>query len=194
MISLRMLRRAALALSMPIVLLRAQNAPGHQGIHVALGGGVGALTPLCDCESLRRESGSTFMLRIGGAVRSNAVVSGEVNGWVKSQSGARMTSNWLNLVVQLYPRAAGGFYMKGGVGVAQVRIKFGGNPPPILKSVDPGAIVGVGYDVPMTKSVSISPYVDYLYAHASEATYNGTSFHKQMGATLVQYGVALSWR
>lgn len=109
------------------------------------------------------------VLRIGGTPNSSVRIGGELFGWWSSyydadlQENATETFTAALLSVQLYPAPRGGFYLKGGLGVGR-----SGTSYEIEQSIGQNAFVwsvGAGYDIPLSRSISIAPTVD-LYQGA----------------------------
>jgi hypothetical protein len=123
----------------------------------------------CDGERTRAPSG---YLRIGRAVATGLVLSGEVDVWSKSENwvlvsnaglettgSSRFTIATLNAVAQWYPVPAHGLFVDGGVGVGRYQVSS--------KSRDVGGFstysyalgyqAGVGYDIPVGSRIAVTP-------------------------------------
>ena len=107
--------------------LRAQ-APARDGFFIGFGVGGGSIGFEGDEE---REVGGTGYFKIGGALSDKILLGAEGAAWAKEmgEQGVRgtVTSSKLSVVVYLYPDPAGGFFLKGGPGLAvlSVEAKFG---------------------------------------------------------------------
>jgi hypothetical protein len=169
---------------------------GHSGFHAAVGLGYGSASVTCDGCDNSRESSVAVLLRFGGAVKPGVVLSGEINGWSKELNGATTTFSWLNFVAQFYPQSTEGFYVKAGVGFGGLRATgfASGLGSLKLETTNFGLIAGVGYDVPLTRSFSLTPYADFLFAAAADEKLNGGSTGVSLGANLIHVGLAASWR
>ncbi len=118
-------------------------------------------------------SSPAAVLRIGGTPSSSVRVGGELFGWwnrvydTQAQSDATETFTAALVDVQLYPSPRAGFYVKGGVGLARSGESFGyGADGPSENGF--GWSVGAGYDIPLSRSVSISPTADFYQGSFAE--------------------------
>ena len=188
---------SVLCLTAPIGA-QAPASSGHSGVHAAIGAGYGSIAFTCDVCGDTRESSVALMLRLGGAVRPDLVLSGEVTGWSNGFSFGTESVTWINLVAQYYPERTGGFFLKGGVGVAAISSNTIPNGAGYLqfdtKSV--GGVIGIGFDARLSKSFSLTPYIDLLYATPAhgDANVNGGRSGTTLGANMVQLGLAASYR
>ena len=169
----------------------------QSGFHAAVGVGSGSLNVLCTGCPRDRSSSTSYMLRFGGAVSATVVLSGELNGWTKQNAaGGTSTISWLNLVAQFYSQPSGILYFKVGVGVASVDatgdIPGYGNEE--FRITGLGAVAGVGLDLHVSRGFSLSPYVDFLYAVPTSVSVNGVNTGFNVGADLLHFGLAASWR
>jgi len=183
--------RAALLLPLATIAAQTTNSEGHKGFHAAVGLGYGSAVATCNGCSSDRETNPAIMLRFGGAVNPGLVLSGEINGWSKEKNGATTTISWVNFVAQLYPTPTSGFYWKGGVGYAAATETVAGAK---AEAMGFGVVGGIGYDIAMGRSFSLTPYIDLLWMSKADAKFNGTSSGFDVGANLVHIGLSASWR
>jgi len=110
-------------------------------------------------------SSPAAVLRIGGTPNQSVRVGGELFGWWNSAYDASLQENTTEtftaalLDVQLYPARQSGFYVKGGVGIGRSGTSF-----EIEQSIGKNAFVysvGAGYDIPLSRNVSIAPTIDF---------------------------------
>jgi opacity protein-like surface antigen len=110
-------------------------------------------------------SSPAAVLRIGGTPNSSIRLGGELFGWWNSfydtdlEENSTETFTAALLSVQLYPAPRGGFYVKGGIGLGR-----SGTSYEIEESIGKNAFVwsvGAGYDIPLSRSVSIAPTIDF---------------------------------
>jgi hypothetical protein len=169
---------------------------GHSGFHAAFGVGSGSLALVCDGCSTDRTGSVSFFLMFGGAIRPSWVLSGELEAWSKQDNGGTGSVSWLNVVAQWYPHPTGAFYLKFGAGLAvlDATLTIPGYQGESLRVTSPGALVGVGADIHMSRGFSLSPYLNILYAVPEDVSVNGTSSGVNVGATLVHIGLAAAWR
>src|SRR5262249_31592344 len=82
----------------------------------------------------------------------------ESDAWVKNQDQVTVTLGTAVAAVRYYPSVTGGFFLKGGVGLAEWSASAGGN----RESHDGfGLLAGVGVDLPVGRKVSLTPTVSY---------------------------------
>jgi len=132
---------------------QAQNAQTRDGFWFSGGLGYGSLG--CDnCGS--REGGISGNLSLGGTITPRLLLGVGTSGWTKSEQGATLTVAVLDARIRFYPQTRGGFFLTGGIGVGSVTGSvsgFGSNT-----ETGTGAILGMGYDVRVSRNTSITPY------------------------------------
>ena len=132
---------------------QAQNAQTRQGFWFSGGLGYGSLG--CDnCGS--REGGISGGLSLGGTISPRFLLGVGTSGWTKTDQGARLTVDEIDARVRFYPSTTGGFFVTGGVGYGEVRASV----PGFGSATESGgaAILGMGYDVRISRNTSITPY------------------------------------
>jgi opacity protein-like surface antigen len=134
------------------------------------------------------------VLRIGGTPNSSIRLGGELFGWWSSyydgtlQENSTETFTAALLSVQVYPAPRGGFYLKGGLGVGR-----SGTSYQIEQSIGKNAFVwslGAGYDIPLSRSVSISPTVDFYQGAFNQRGAPTDSYTEQV----VNIGASLTFQ
>jgi len=132
---------------------QAQNAQTRDGFWFSGGLGYGSLG--CDnCGS--REGGISGNLSLGGTITPRFLLGVGTSGWTKSEQGATLTVGLVDARVRFYPQTSGGFFLTGGVGIGSVT----GSVPGFGSNTETGAgvILGMGYDVRVSRNTSITPY------------------------------------
>ena len=158
------------------------NAQTRQGFWISFGFGAGSLG-CSDCDDADDEddrlNGINFNLRAGGTLSQRLLIGGEVNGWTKEQDGASLTLTNVGPVLLFYPSAQGGFFLKGGLGLANIEVDFGA-----LNFEDEGVglTLGLGFDARVGRNFALTPYFDIL-----SSSFNGTSFNQ------VAFGLGFTW-
>lgn len=175
------------------------KAQTRQGVTVSFGLGGGSTGFTCDgCES-NRESGMSGYLRLGGTVRPNLIVGGEMNGFIKNKSengvDGTIQVSYITAFAQWYPQPATGFFLKGGLGVGAVSLEatdptFGSAK---LESTGLALNLGLGYDWRVGANFSLTPYANYLLANGGDAKINGGSTNEKLGANVLQIGLGFTW-
>lgn len=123
------------------------------------------------CEGGRTRAPSGY-LRLGRVVASGLILSGEVDAWSKSEewvlfdsSGAsskgtaRFTIATLDAVAQWHPLPANGFFVDAGIGIGRYQVSSKSRDVGGFRaySYSLGYQAGVGYDIPLTSHVSLTP-------------------------------------
>lgn len=150
-------------------------------------------------------SSPAAVIRIGGAVNPNVRLGAEVFGWRHSYydvaDSVNASENFTAFLfdVQFYPAAASGFYVKGGIGLAHSGTTYayegesGGNGFAFSG--------GVGYDIPLSRSVSIAPVADFYQSHFSNGIdpsfangYSYTEHVLNIGASITFQSIGRHYR
>ena len=78
-----------------------------------------------------------------------------------------------------YPSAQGGFFLKGGLGLASIEVDFGA-----LNFEDEGVglTIGLGFDARVGRNFALTPYFDIL-----TSSFDGASFNQ------VAFGLGFTW-
>jgi hypothetical protein len=163
---------------------QSSDGDGHAGFHAAAGVGAGSLSLSGNGPTTAGSAGTALMLRLGGTIGPGTVLSGELTGWSKP----RLLATWVTAVVQWYPQRTQGFYVKGGAGVAT----FAASEccaGPSTTTTDLGFEGGTGYDIRVSRRFFLTPYVDLLHAIG-----NGSRYGVNLSGTLLNAGLAGSWR
>lgn len=103
-------------------------------------------------------------LKLGGTVSQSFLVGIEGNVWSAQyyQAGYDRTLASLMVVGQWYPAPASGFWLRGGLGWAQDYLQLYGGSQANINSRRNGTAyaVGLGYDIPVARKVSLTPLLD----------------------------------
>ena len=175
---------------------RAQSYPQtRDGFTISFGVGVGSAGVTCDGCDTDRETAPALYLRLGGAVRPNLILGGEVNGWSKTveDSGdeAEVTVATVNFIAQWYPQPTGGFFVDGGLGVGSMNVKV--RVPGIAtisdKTTGLGYQVGAGYDIRLTRNFSLTPYATFFGTAGGKVE----STDDKIDANVAQVGLGFTW-
>ncbi len=153
----------------------AQNPQTHEGFFIGFGFGVGSFGGEGSSE---RETGGAGHLTIGGALNPQLLLAGESAAWTKEESGARVTHANVSAIVQFYPSATSGLYLKGGLGFSQLRISLSGGGGSISAEENGlGLTAGLGYDIRLGTNFSLSPYGSFAWGNFD----GGSANHGQLG-------------
>jgi hypothetical protein len=171
----------------------AQGA-ARDGFTASFGLGAGSAGFSYEGSTSERISGPSGYLRLGGAVSPSLVIAGETHGWTHIEGGVTSRVGYLMAVAQWYPKASGGFHLLGGLGAGMLSEED--TDPTLgyeLTSVGVAAQFGLGYDVRMSRSFSLTPYANFLSMGGGEPKFNGAGLGGSLSANVVQFGLGFSW-
>lgn len=115
-----------------------------------------------------RETGGGGNLRLGYAVSPKVVLGLETSAWSKQVDEGEFDSTWSLGVATFgatwYP-AAGGFFMRGGIGVgrAKVEVDLGDGFTASADDTGFGLTTGMGYEWRLTRRFALGPQLDLNY-------------------------------
>ena len=169
--------------------LSAQISSPREGTYFALGLGAGVadIKKCANCGSEGTNTSFTGFLRIGGTIAPQWLAAIEVGAWYQSPGG--YTAGLLSVagIGTFYP-LSNGLKINGGIGGALFRESFAPND-----NTANGVIwrLGAGYDISLKEVVSISPFVDLVYAPDLDQKRNRLATFADLKLVLVQIGVSL---
>lgn len=190
---MRTLSAIAIASVILAVPLHAQGHPQtRSGFTISFGFGSGSATFDCNGCDTHSQNGGTGYLRMGGTVRPDLIVAGELNGWTKSQNGATLSISTADALVQWYPDVTGGFYVEGGIGAGSITTQYVfGNSTLTQSQSGVGYQFGAGYDWRVGRNFSLTPYAKYLSAQTGSSSYG--SSNAKLNAKVFQLGLGFTW-
>jgi hypothetical protein len=169
------------------------SAP-RQGFTVSFGLGAGSAGFTYEGNSSDRIAGPSGYLRLGGALTPSLILAGETHGWTRSEGSVTSRVGYLMAVAQWYPQASGGFHLLGGLGIGMLNEED--TDPAFayeLESVGGALQFGAGYDLRMTRSFSLTPYINLLGMAGGEPKIDGVGVGGSLSANVVQFGLGFSW-
>lgn len=112
------------------------------------------------------KGGGSGYLKLGGTVSPSLLLGVEGNLWAASyyrQNYDRALGSLMG-IAQVYPSPSSGFFLKGGIGWARDNLRTYPAPGVVYSSDINGTAYafGLGYDVPVGRSVSITPTLDLV--------------------------------
>jgi hypothetical protein len=166
----------AVLLGLPSAGMGQGRPQTREGFFIGVGLGWGSLG-CADCVS--RESSGAAELKLGGALNPQLLIGGASTVWTKKDaSGTRLTHGTVTFMAQYYPSVTSGFWVKGGVGVAQLMAEstvLGVNVTVTDNGL--GLNAGLGYDVRVGTNFSLSPYSSWSWGSFE----GGSADHFQLG-------------
>lgn len=169
--------------------LSAQISSPREGLYLALGLGPGVtyIDKCTNCGSEGTNTSFTGFFRLGGTLSPQWLGAVEFGGLYQSRAGYTARLLTVAAIATLYP-LSNGLKINAGIGGALFREGFGNN-----ENAANGIIwrVGAGYDISLKKVVSISPFVDLVYAPDLDQKRNRLATFDDMKLILVQIGVSL---
>jgi hypothetical protein len=150
----------------------ASHAQDRSGFWAGLGAGYGSMSATCDgCPAGSREGSLTACVRAGWTLSDRVLLGGEINIWTREQRdralNATRVANLYNFsgTATVYPLIASGFFVKAGAGAAFVDDEIRGSSSAVRfeRGKGPGLLAGVGYDIRIARSVSVTPAFNFWY-------------------------------
>jgi hypothetical protein len=165
-----------------MVLTAAVEAQGRQGFWIGfgLGGGVNTSQGLDDA----RRGGGAGYLRLGGTITPQVMLGAEALGWGRSERGATIARGNTTFMGLLYPSPTGGFFLKGGAGIATVGVTADILGTTVTSTENGfGTTVGLGVDARLGNNLYLTPNLDFLFQ----------AFEGGRTNTLVLFTLGLTW-
>lgn len=160
----------AMLLTLGAPVLAAQRPQARAGFWISGGGGFGSLDLTCSGCTVDREPGVAYLLALGGTVSRSLLLGGEIEGWAKEVNGVDITFGHVSGVAYWYPQSNGGFFIKGGLGVASLALDAG----PLSNDSENGLglHIGAGYDVRLGKNLSLTPAGSFFWGNFEDGQAN----------------------
>jgi hypothetical protein len=95
-------------------------------------------------------------LSLGGTLSPKFLLGVGTTGWYKDEGGASLTTGTVDARIRFYPSTTGGFFLTGGLGIGSVRVAVDGFGS--ASETGAGAMLGVGYDIRIGSSLSLTPF------------------------------------
>ena len=122
------------------------------------------------CKGCIRDDGVAGDFALGGTLSPRLQLGIGSAGWLRNYSSSTATVATLDARVRFYPWPTGNLYLTGGVGLGALHIDndFSGSST----KTGVGAVAGIGYDIRVGSSVSLTPYVTGFGVRVSGTTFN----------------------
>lgn len=168
---------------------RRTNARQGLWIGAGLGGGSAGLD--CDYCSTERVTGLSGYARLGGTLSRHILVGVETNGWLHSEGGVDASLGFASVVALWYPSKTGALYLKVGLGGMRYREDDGVDE---LTATAPSASLGIGYELRVSRNVSLVPYANSLASSAVRVHLNGVALGTaDISINLFQFGLGVTF-
>ena len=170
--------------------LPAQTPPVRSGFGLSLGMGLGNAGIDCeDCGDIEKLEGISGYARIGSYVSSRFFIGVEGTGWIKNSDDVERRIAVASLSMLGYPDDRAGFFVRGGVGYMRAVIESGG-----FSVVGAGLSyqAGLGWDLPGSSAVSLTPYVTYVGSTQVAAYFNDVATGYSLNPNILQFGLAIT--
>lgn len=159
-----------------------------QWLSVGLGGGFDQVT--CEVCQGSPESGPAGFVRFGGTISQRLQIGAEFDGWTRGDEGIRQYMGSLQAVAVLYADPVARFHFKLGAGAVGFRASEEGEA---LTALTIGASGGIGYDLPITETVSLVPFANLVLAPYSTLRFNGDEAVGGATLALLHGGLSITW-
>ncbi|MFI5210894.1 MAG: outer membrane beta-barrel protein [Gemmatimonadales bacterium] len=188
----------AALLSLTATSLLAQHPQERNGLWLALGAGYGSAGVSCEkCDVPDRPTGITGFLKIGGTINHQVLLGGEIDVFSSSTDltitplppRSVFTGN-LSAAIYYYPIRKAGLFLKGGAGLGTFSESGNGST---LRGTGFGLLAGIGYDIRVGWTFSITPVIDAWYGHPGSLSQNGTPFYTEFNYNVISAGVGITF-
>jgi len=175
-------------------------AQERSGFWFGVGGGFGSAGVSCgECGDSDRESSGAVYLKGGWTVSPRTLVGMELNRWSKDDSSDPEFGGTINMynfsgTLTLYPQQSSGLFVKGGAGVAllDVDVKGLGSSASFELGKGLGFVLGAGYDIPLSRRISLTPAVNYWYGRPGDISILGTTLFSDWKQNVVDFTIGIT--
>lgn len=191
------IRKLTAALAAVFVLgapaLRAQHPQVRDGFWIGFGLGYGPFDASCSgCLSINSESGFTGHLRLGGTLKPNVLLGGDIVAWTKSADGFDELGGNTTATVYYYPMVRSGLFLKGGVGLSLYDISPT-NSGSGADGTGVGFTIGAGYDLRVGRNISLTPVGNFLFGSVGDIQQNGATVLTGWKQTILEIGLDVTF-
>jgi hypothetical protein len=176
----------------PGALAAQDQGPGsqRQGFWWGVGAGYGISRVDCNICIGDNTGGFSVSARAGLTVSPSVLLGLESNNWLHPDDVADRFQTSLNALAYWYPSLASGLNLKGGIGLTWYRASDGENAI-TMTSISPQ--IGAGYDIPVGRNMSVTPFLNMIAAPFGEMRFNGELAAPNANFTLLQLGIGVTW-
>jgi hypothetical protein len=176
----------------------AQRDEVYRGMSLAFGFGRGSMAIECKGCETSAQADISGLARVGWTLRENVIVAVEGIGFQKAQvidqRTVDATFTFGGAVLLWYPRRYADFFLKVGGGMSHSSGTFNAQTgiPTELELNSPALLLGVGTDLRIGRTFSVSPFVDYYRPVPRDADLGGGAAISITSSTF-NFGLALTY-
>ena len=170
----------------------AQTAQARQGFWIGFGFGYGGAQVSCDgCGDASRQGGAAVFLKMGGTLSRKLLLGGELNGWGRAENGGGVALGNTSAAVYFYPATNSGFFIKGGLGFSSyVSLDSEGTT---ADGSGWGGLAGLGYDIRVGRSVSLTPVANFYFGQIGDVNSNGAAVLTGANQSVFDIGLGITF-
>lgn len=185
--ALRAALAACLLMMMP-GLLPAQ-ASARRGVWLGLGLGHGSAQLTCAICAGGRDGGLSGFVRGGVALSPRLLIGAEVLGWRRHEGGGDYTLTSAQGLLVLYPWRTRALHFSTGAGLARYTAQDTDNE---ISTQAFAMQVGAGWDVPVRRGISVTPFVNFVATTGADVKVNSTASSLSANSSLIQFGLGVT--
>ena len=147
--------------------VEAGSGQNREGFWFNAGLGYGAL----GCETcIDRTGGASGGLSLGATISDRILLGVGTTGWYKSEAGTATSVGTLDARLRFYPSVNYGLFLNGGLGLGTISVNdsFLGRE----SEIGLGLMLGLGWDVRISRNVSLTPFWNGSAVRTSNADAN----------------------
>lgn len=180
----------AVCLAGVVPTARGQQLLPRRGFWISFGPGYGSATYSCTgCATTGGRGAPTGFLRMGGTPSPQVLLGGEVDWWAKSQGGGTATMGNVVFTASYYPKPLGGFFLRAGAGYSNFT-QTGNGPSATGNGF--AVLAGVGYDILVGRTISLTPIGTLSYGYVGDITQNNVITASAWRQVVVDVGLGLT--
>jgi hypothetical protein len=167
--------------------------PVRQGLWANMQLGYGSISRSSDQQPRQRQDAFALAYHLGGTLNHHVRLGVELNGWLLEAFDAYDPAKGESVsqvfaVAQVYPYSANNFFLKVGAG----RAIYTNSHPFEFDSRGWGETIGVGYDFPIAKKISLTPVINYCRGSLGSVE-NQVSTVSNRKYSVLEFGIALTY-
>lgn len=186
----RSLTLTGLLLSLGAASALAQHPQTREGFWINFGFGYGSAHESCDGCQDTTVAGVTGFVRLGGTLRDNLLLGGEIDAWTHDYSPGNETLGSMTAALYYYPRPAGGLFLKGGLGFSNYDFAYSGNS---VTGIGGGIVLGAGYDIRVGRNTSLTPTADFWMGSVGDLKSSGTLVNTGWKQRVISLGLGITF-